>query len=264
MENSKWIVRGASLAIVLGFFLPVALVSCGGYTEVDQTLSLANVADQLSKPILYLLPIAFIIVITLTFIKAKSAQEESNYLWGELAVGGISVLVTAVTLITLLSQFKQSSYGIFKVSPSFGFFVILAGIIAFAVGWTQQWQNMGRSVIGQPVRPPPIEYDHQESPRIAQNTVPILALISGNLPYRQVEIPYDKFTIGRSKGNALHLPDSAVSREHARIRLVQGMVFLQDQQSTGGTYVNGTRIDSIRLNYGDEVQIGPYKFRVEG
>lgn len=264
MEKSKWIVRGASLAIILGFFLPAALVSCsGGYVDGGQSLSLANVAGQLSKPMLYLLPVGFLVVLGLTALRPISQKEESNYLWGQLAAGGIGVLITVVTVITLVNQFQQGSFGLFEVKPAFGFFVILAGIIAFAVGWAQQYQLMGQSPGVQPPGVPAVEpsYDH---PALPQSYAPVLSVVSGSLPFRRVEIPYDNFTIGRSRTNALQLPDDTVSRQHARIRLAQGMVFLQDQDSSGGTFVNGHQINSIRLNNGDEIQIGPYKFRMEG
>ncbi len=264
MEKSKWIVRGASLAIILGFFLPTVLVSCsGGLVDGGQSLSLANIAGQLDKALLYLLPVGFLIVLGLTILKPISQKEESNYLWGQLATGGIGILVTAVTLITLSNQLKQGSYGLFEVKPAFGFFVILAGIIAFAVGWAQQYQAMGQSAGVQPISAPANDFVY-EPPRLPQSNSAVLTVVSGNLPLRRIEIPYDNFTIGRSRSSALHLPDDTVSRDHARIRLAQGMIFLQDQNSTGGTFVNGNQINSIRLNYGDVIEIGPYKFRMEG
>jgi len=122
MEKSKWIVRGASLAIILGFFLPTVLVSCsGGLVDGGQSLSLANIAGQLDKALLYLLPVGFLIVLGLTILKPISQKEESNYLWGQLITGGIGILVTAVTLITLSNQLKQGSYGLLRSSRRLDF-----------------------------------------------------------------------------------------------------------------------------------------------
>jgi hypothetical protein len=70
----------------------------------------------------------------------------------------------------------------------------------------------------------------------------------------------DRTTIGRSPDNDIFLDDVTVSRKHAV--LVQSGVELkiEDLGSLNGTFVNRRRIDSpIRLESGDEVQIGKYR-----
>ena len=84
--------------------------------------------------------------------------------------------------------------------------------------------------------------------------------MSGNLPTRRISLPSDYFAIGRGSDNHLQLPDRTVSRTHALIRLAQGVWFLQDQESSGGTFVNGARTPAARLNDGDEIEIGPFRF----
>ena len=66
----------------------------------------------------------------------------------------------------------------------------------------------------------------------------------------------EEFSIGRAHENHLQLSDSRVSRHHARIRYAQGSWFLQDHDSSGGTFVNGQRVPAARLNPGDKIQIG--------
>ena len=70
----------------------------------------------------------------------------------------------------------------------------------------------------------------------------------------------DGFQIGRGSGCDLRLPDRAVSRRHARIRHAEGGWFLQDLDSSGGTFVNGQQVGAVRLNAGDRVRIGPNTF----
>ena len=52
-------------------------------------------------------------------------------------------------------------------------------------------------------------------------------------------------------------PYDAVSRLHARFFLRDGQWFVEDNQSTNGTFVNGTRIaNPTPLHTGDEIRLG--------
>ena len=67
----------------------------------------------------------------------------------------------------------------------------------------------------------------------------------------------DVRTIGRAIGADFVLADSLVSRTHCRImELPNGELEVQDLNSTNGTFVNGTRIQSTRLTSGDCLKIG--------
>ncbi len=70
----------------------------------------------------------------------------------------------------------------------------------------------------------------------------------------------DKLTIGRSPKCDLHLDDTAVSGNHAELRLENGAWNLVDVGSSNGTEVNGVKISSTRLREGDEVIIGSTRF----
>ena len=69
----------------------------------------------------------------------------------------------------------------------------------------------------------------------------------------------EKMTIGRSPETDVFLDDVTVSREHATLVRRGGDWFLDDSGSLNGTYVNRRRIDSHRLEDGDELQVGKYK-----
>jgi hypothetical protein len=69
----------------------------------------------------------------------------------------------------------------------------------------------------------------------------------------------DRVTIGRSPDCDVFLDDVTVSRDHAVLVHRQGAWFLDDSGSLNGTYVNRHRIDSHRLDDGDELQVGKYK-----
>jgi hypothetical protein len=72
-------------------------------------------------------------------------------------------------------------------------------------------------------------------------------------------IDRERMTIGRRPDCALFLDDVTVSRDHALLVRRGDGVFLDDLGSLNGTYVNRRRIESQRLEDGDEVQIGKYK-----
>lgn len=69
----------------------------------------------------------------------------------------------------------------------------------------------------------------------------------------------ERMTIGRRPDSDVFLDDITVSRDHALLIHRGDRWHLDDGGSLNGTYVNRERIDSHRLEDGDEVQIGKYK-----
>jgi pSer/pThr/pTyr-binding forkhead associated (FHA) protein len=69
----------------------------------------------------------------------------------------------------------------------------------------------------------------------------------------------ERMNIGRHPDCEVFLDDVTVSRHHALLIRRGDEWFLDDCGSLNGTYVNRSRIESQRLNDGDEVQIGKYK-----
>jgi hypothetical protein len=69
----------------------------------------------------------------------------------------------------------------------------------------------------------------------------------------------ERLTIGRSPDAEIFLDDVTVSRDHAVLVRRSGAWHLDDSGSLNGTYVNRRRIDSHKLEDGDELQIGKYK-----
>jgi pSer/pThr/pTyr-binding forkhead associated (FHA) protein len=69
----------------------------------------------------------------------------------------------------------------------------------------------------------------------------------------------ERLTIGRRPESNIFLDDVTVSRDHALLVKRGGAYYLDDCGSLNGTYVNRQRVDSHRLEDGDELQIGKYK-----
>jgi hypothetical protein len=69
----------------------------------------------------------------------------------------------------------------------------------------------------------------------------------------------ERMSIGRRPDSAVFLDDITVSRDHALLIRRGDAWHLDDCGSLNGTYVNRERIDSHRLEDGDELQVGKYK-----
>jgi DNA-binding NtrC family response regulator/pSer/pThr/pTyr-binding forkhead associated (FHA) protein len=63
-------------------------------------------------------------------------------------------------------------------------------------------------------------------------------------------------TIGRSDGNTVVVDEFGVSARHAEIEMTGDGVSLRDLGSTNGTFINGRRIQSARLDPGDRILLG--------
>ena len=73
------------------------------------------------------------------------------------------------------------------------------------------------------------------------------------------QISGEQLRIGRSPDAEVFLDDVTVSRNHALLVRRRDGLYIDDLGSLNGTYVNRRRIESHRLDDGDEVQIGKYK-----
>ena len=64
-------------------------------------------------------------------------------------------------------------------------------------------------------------------------------------------------TLGRATGADFSIDAALVSRIHCRLTATpNGGLEVRDLDSTNGTYVNGTRVQSAQLSSGDRLQIG--------
>jgi serine phosphatase RsbU (regulator of sigma subunit)/pSer/pThr/pTyr-binding forkhead associated (FHA) protein len=67
--------------------------------------------------------------------------------------------------------------------------------------------------------------------------------------------------VGRQPDTDIYLDSLAVSRRHAQILLQEGAFFVEDLESSNGTFVNSARLtahERTRLTEHDVLQIGPY------
>ena len=81
---------------------------------------------------------------------------------------------------------------------------------------------------------------------------------------KEVQLTKDRTTLGRRPYNDIVIDNLAVSGEHAVIQVAGEQVFLEDLNSTNGTYVNGKAIKRQQLQSGDDIEIGKYKIKFAG
>ena len=78
---------------------------------------------------------------------------------------------------------------------------------------------------------------------------------------KEVQIIKDKTTLGRRPYNDIVIDNLAVSGEHAVLQMVGADVFIEDLNSTNGTYINGKAVKKQLLAHNDTVEIGKYKIK---
>jgi ABC-type multidrug transport system ATPase subunit len=74
----------------------------------------------------------------------------------------------------------------------------------------------------------------------------------------------ESVVVGRAPGADGNLLHPTVSRYHAQFRVEEDGVYAEDLRSTNGIYVDGERVQSVRLRDGNRITIGPYVFRLHG
>jgi pSer/pThr/pTyr-binding forkhead associated (FHA) protein len=82
----------------------------------------------------------------------------------------------------------------------------------------------------------------------------------GNRVYPLKEIT----VVGRSTECDISLAAAHLSRRHAQLQVVDGMLFVKDLNSANGTFLNGKRVAEARVKRGDELSFDALTFGVIG
>ena len=78
---------------------------------------------------------------------------------------------------------------------------------------------------------------------------------------REVQVTKDRTSVGRRPYNDLVIDNLAVSGEHAVLLMSGNEVYLEDLNSTNGTFINGRAVKKQALRDNDMVEIGKYKIK---
>jgi len=78
---------------------------------------------------------------------------------------------------------------------------------------------------------------------------------------KEVQLTKEKTVLGRRPYNDIVIDNLAVSGEHAQLQMIGNDVFIEDLNSTNGTYINGKAVRKQLLSNNDTVEIGKYKIK---
>ena len=82
-------------------------------------------------------------------------------------------------------------------------------------------------------------------------------IMNGPEKGKVIECESDQISIGRIEDNDIQLNDKTISRKHLRILRKDSKYYVQDLNSSNGTYVNGDQISNEDFHpLGDYAEIG--------
>jgi hypothetical protein len=88
-----------------------------------------------------------------------------------------------------------------------------------------------------------------------------LILSMDGLVLKEIPLSKERTTIGRKPHNDIQIDNLAISGEHAVIVTILNDSFLEDLNSTNGTYVNGQPIKKHFLQNSDVIELGKYRLK---
>ncbi|MCB1905854.1 MAG: FHA domain-containing protein [Rhodocyclaceae bacterium] len=91
--------------------------------------------------------------------------------------------------------------------------------------------------------------------------MPKLILSMDGLVLKEIELTKERLSIGRKPHNDVQIDNLAISGEHAVITTILDDAFLEDQNSTNGTYVNGQPVKKHVLQNNDLIELGKYRLK---
>ncbi|KAI5914453.1 FHA domain-containing protein [Thauera sp. 2A1] len=91
--------------------------------------------------------------------------------------------------------------------------------------------------------------------------MPKLILSMDGLVLKEILLNKERTSIGRKANNDIQIDNLAISGQHAVITCILNDAFLEDQNSTNGTYVNGQPVKKHVLHNNDVVELGKYRLK---
>ncbi|MCL1860461.1 MAG: FHA domain-containing protein [Proteobacteria bacterium] len=91
--------------------------------------------------------------------------------------------------------------------------------------------------------------------------MPKLILSMDGLVLKEIVLNKERTSIGRKPVNDIQIDNLSISGQHAVITRILGDAFLEDLNSTNGTYVNGQPVKKYVLHNNDVIELGKYRIK---
>jgi hypothetical protein len=91
--------------------------------------------------------------------------------------------------------------------------------------------------------------------------MPKLIVSIDGVVIKEFQLTKDRTTLGRRPYNDIVIDNLAVIGEHAVLQMTGNEIYLEDLNSTNGSYVNGKSIKKQLLQNNDTIEVGKYKIR---
>ena len=91
--------------------------------------------------------------------------------------------------------------------------------------------------------------------------MPRLIISLDGVVIKEAALTKDRMSLGRRLYNDVVIDHLAISGEHAVVQMSGNGVFIEDLNSTNGTYVNGVTVKRQQLHHHDVVEIGKYSLQ---
>jgi hypothetical protein len=88
-----------------------------------------------------------------------------------------------------------------------------------------------------------------------------LILSMDGLTLKEIQLNKERITIGRKPHNDVQIDNLAISGEHAVVVTILNDCFLEDLNSTNGTFVNGRSVKKHFLQNSDVIELGKYRLK---
>jgi two-component system, cell cycle response regulator len=97
-----------------------------------------------------------------------------------------------------------------------------------------------------------------EAPKAVTRDRGVLVRVDGPANGQVFSLDGSELVIGRSPSTGLRVQEEGVSRRHALLIHTRGHYFIQDLESSNGTFLEGRRVKRAPLMEGDLIQFGPH------
>jgi pSer/pThr/pTyr-binding forkhead associated (FHA) protein len=88
-----------------------------------------------------------------------------------------------------------------------------------------------------------------------------LILSMDGLTLKEIPLNKERMSIGRKPHNDIQIDNLAISGEHAVVVTILNDAFLEDLNSTNGTFVNGRSVKKHFLQNQDVIELGKYRLK---